>query len=372
MRIVTRLVLVVLLVVSVASCTQVPEQSSEQPVSSVPPTPTPTPTPTEPPVVKVADPWYPSDFQNGIQIYWHYVASDYDVKDKIAKLLDYAVSLGANSVGITFPIYTDGVTPTYVYTDADTPSVEQMALILDAAKKRDLRVLLRPLIYEANIVAESANDWRGSIRVADVDQWFASYSEVLLRYVPVADEYDVDEFVAGTELVSMQQYTANWQQLIQQLQAAGFTQQITYSANWSTPLNPAFQANGVDAYPAVELGDDASVEQLAGAIAGWMTGTFPPEVRAHLTVQEAGIPAISGMYAHPWYWGVGDYTLDYTIQANWFSAMCQATHAAGLQGIYYWALDTNIDFANHDPATDYSASFYNRPAADSIRQCFTT
>ncbi|MFZ3009949.1 MAG: hypothetical protein WA030_02940 [Candidatus Microsaccharimonas sp.] len=367
MRIIATSLVALLLGTGVAACTSQPEEYVESHQERYYPN-----REDWPPPPRVADPWKPGDFQNGIQIYWHYNASDEDIQDKIDNMLDYVVRRHANSVAITFPIYTDGVTPTTVYTDAETPTPAQLSIILAEAKNRNLRVLVRPLIYEMNIVEESPGDWRGSIDVADPSQWFDSYINVLQQYVPVAVQYDVDEFVAGTELVSLQSMTDQWQRVIETIRAAGFAGEVSYSTNWADEENVVFSDIGVDAYPGFELGDDASVDQLTAAISGWFQSRYSADELSRLTIQEAGIPAISGMYLHPWWWGGNDQPLNVDIQAKWFTAMCNAAHNVGVEGIYYWNLDTNIDFNNEafDPMTGYSASFYGRPAEDNIRECF--
>ena len=375
-RIAIRLLIMLSLLLAAACSAPQPKPDPEQEPHVSVPDPTPsvqaTPVVTTPPVARVIDPWRPGEFQKGIQVYWHYPASEHDTKDKAKKLLDYAVSLKANAIGITFPIYTDGATPTRVYVDADTPTPEQLGLVIAAAKERGLRVMVRPSIYEANITAENPNAWRGSIYIADVDQWFASYQEVLLRYVPVLIQYGVEEYTLGTELNTLQPFASHWQQLMTAVQSKGYGGTLSYAANWSGGINSAFAALGVDAYPSVRLGDDATVPELSEAMLGWMLETYPADVRARLTVQEVGIPALDGMYPHPWHWGVDTArAFNFAAQAKWFAAMYDAAKRAGLQGIYYWSLDTNLDVLTADPATDYSGSFYGRPAAESIRSAFS-
>jgi len=99
--------------------------------------------------------------QLGVQIFWHDVNDAWSVQNNAGRLLDYTVSLGANSVGISFPIYTDGVRPTRVYTkDGTTPTPESLQALVKAAKARGLRVLIRPLLDEKNI-ATTPGAWRG-------------------------------------------------------------------------------------------------------------------------------------------------------------------------------------------------------------------
>ena len=89
-----------------------------------------------PPVPRVVSPWRPGRFQTGIQLYWHTSGTVSQMGQDAARSLNYIVSLGANSVGITFPIYTDGVEPTRAYAGDATPSRESISIVLAAAKAR--------------------------------------------------------------------------------------------------------------------------------------------------------------------------------------------------------------------------------------------
>ncbi|MCU1617970.1 MAG: hypothetical protein JWO98_5510 [Frankiales bacterium] len=367
MRVLIKTLLCLCIVLMLASCTSVVTHTSVSTPTAAR-TIAPPPTPAPPVIKQVAHKWESGTFQNGIQLYWHFPGTDADVIAKADSTLDYIVSLGANSVAISFPIYTDGIRPTRVYANKDTPSPAQLGLVLAAAKARGLRITVRPIINEANIVAQDPNGWRGNIKPRSVTGWFASYDQFMQQYALVMQQYGVQEFVAGTELVSLRGYTAEWKQLIQRL-AGVYVGTISYAANWDEGQNPAFQTQGVDAYPAINLPDSASVDRLTAALTGWIEKT-PPDVRARLTLQEVGIPAHSGVYIHPWYWGTNKAPLNFTVQANWYTAMCRAAHAASVNGIYYWTVDTNVDLKNVNPYTEYSGGFVNRPAQQSIESCF--
>jgi hypothetical protein len=55
--------------------------------------------------------------QLGIDVYWHTPGSASSVRAAAAPILNYVVSLHANSVALAFPVFTDGDHPTHVYTD---------------------------------------------------------------------------------------------------------------------------------------------------------------------------------------------------------------------------------------------------------------
>jgi len=102
--------------------------------------------------------------QLGVQVYWHTSGSAEDVRTAADRVLNYIVGLGANSVGLTFPIYTDGVHPTRVYTvSGSTPDPASLGIVITEAAARGLRITLRPLIDEANI-KDAQGDWRGTIQ----------------------------------------------------------------------------------------------------------------------------------------------------------------------------------------------------------------
>lgn len=370
---------VIFLTLACGACTSTPSQGISSP-SSIPtatatsqqaPLPTPRPKSVSIPVLKPSHIWRSGEFQDGIQLYWHSEGSAQAITARADQLLNYIVSVGANSVGITFPIYTDGAYPTHVYAGSDTPTPAQLALVVAAAKQRDLRVMLRPTIDEVNIAASESGAWRGSIQPQDVDVWFASYDKLLLSYAAVATQYKVDEFVAGVELFSLQGYTSEWQSLQRRIRATGYNGELSYSINWDDPDDVPFTTLGLDAYPAIDLSDTATVQQLSVALANWLEERSS-STRSHLTIQEAGIPALSGMYPHPWLWGTTAGQQSFAIQANWFSAMCSAVKTAQVQGLYYWSIDSDTDLSSVNPRTEYSGAFIGRPAAASIKRCFSS
>ena len=321
-----------------------------------------------PPVPRVVSLWQPGQFQTGIQLYWHTSGTTSQMEQDAVRCLNYIVSLGANSVGITFPLYTDGVEPTHVYAGDATPSMESLSIVLAAAKARGLRVMLRPEIDEGNIAAAGNGAWRGTIQPSNTATWFASYDQHLVGYARLAQKYAVNELVAGTELFSLQTYTSQWEQLKSEIRAAGYEGIISYAINWNNWSYVPFSSLGLDAYPSINLGDNATVAQLSALLEQWLDERLP-SVRTRLTIQEAGIPALSGMYVHPWLWGTVGGTVNLSVQAHWFSAVCQAAKAAHVQGLYYWMLDGYADPAQPGPDETMS-SWLGRPAEQSIRSCF--
>jgi hypothetical protein len=301
--------------------------------------------------------------QRGIQVYLHAVPG---AEDNIDAILDYVVELGANSVAVTFPLYTDGPYPSRVYADVETPSPGRVADVVTRAHDRGLRVTIRPLIDEANI-ATTRGKWRGSIEPVDVGAWFDSYGAAIRPYL----QTEADEFVLAAELNSLQDETERWS-VLEQAARSVFPGVISYTFNWDgfdQEHLPMLSSYGIDLYPVSDLGDHATVEELA-AVMLFALGQQPESVRRSLVIHEVGIPALSGVYRLPYHWGTEGGPILEEVQAKWFTAACRAAEEAGVDGLYFWMLDSNIDPLRAAPADQPPKSFIGRLAEASIRDCF--
>jgi hypothetical protein len=324
-------------------------------------------TPPPPPQVPAAARQLSTDL--GVDLYWHTVGSPAAVDASADRLLDYVVGLGANSVAIVFPFFTDGMHPTRVYgTPENTPTPAVLGRVIAAAKARGLRVMVRPLLDEANLV--TSGGWRGNIDPPSVDAWFAGYRAFLAPYFEAAEAQHADQFVVGTELDAFIDSSAQWRQVVADGQAV-FTGQISYASNWESwarahvpsPISDV----GVDAYPPVHLSDSATVDQLSAAWTSWLRNRSS-QVLSRTVIQELGIPAQGGAYQKPNAWGSATAAIKPQIQANWFAAACQSARTLHMRGLYFWMLDSNADPSD---ASKYpSGSFIGR-GDSAIRTCFS-
>jgi hypothetical protein len=330
-----------------------------------------TPAPSAPPVAKVSPTAHTVTQQLGVQLYWHTSGTADQVDSAAAKTLDYIVGLGANSVALAFPIYTNGVHPTEVYgVSGSTPSPATLDLVIKAAQARGLRVMLRPLIDETNIV-DSAGDWRGTIDPPSVSRWFASYRQFLTPYLQLAQQDSVNYFDIGVELDSLVSDGSRWTSLDDY--AAGiYHGEIDYADNWSDwqlgeSYAPAAHI-GLDAYPDLDLPDDASVSDLTNAWEDWLEHRSD-SVLEDTVLQEIGIAASSGAYYHPAAFAKAGPDIIDSIQINWFTAACDAARSLDMPGIYFWDVDSNADPAQG--ATASAGSFIGR-GDQAIKTCFAS
>jgi hypothetical protein len=247
-----------------------------------------------------------------------------------------------------------------------------MAHIIKASHARGLRVMVRPLLDEENLRTD-AGGWRGTIAPPNLDAWFSSYEKTLLPFVKAARTARADEFVLATELTSLESERARWKALAAHA-GKTFPGTLSYTFNFDSKAPPAVPPNGslgLDLYFAVDLGPDATVDQLTKALSRHLLSK-PKELRKVMVAQEVGIPAVDGAYQKPWLWGTPKSKgTNPAIQVNWFTAACRAVKQTGLQGLYFWMIDSSTDPSDVSPTTEGTAGFIGRPGEKAIERCFT-
>ncbi|MEJ3750195.1 hypothetical protein WEI85_43915 [Actinomycetes bacterium KLBMP 9797] len=338
-----------------------------------------TPSPSSSParaVAKVRQPWQPGARQHGIAIYWENNPNDSDqiVRAKAEKILDHVVALGANAVSLSFPFQMDSATASEVRADADfTPPPRRVAIVLDEANRRALRVAVRPMLHERNLTAADPDMWRGAIRPADRQRWFASYRDMLVGYGKVAAAAKAATFVVGTELTSLEGNTSGWRTVADGLRAV-YDGELDYSANHDR-LRKAGPAPGVtrsvDAYPPVEVGDSASVARLATGWNAWLDKNRGTGELRDLVLAEVAISARAGAYQEPWSPYREGKKIRPEIQQRWFDTACRVMAERNLAGIYFWMINLDAD-PSAEPSDDSPMDWLGRPAEKTIKNCFTT
>jgi hypothetical protein len=325
----------------------------------------------------VAQPWHPGMRELGIQVYW--TANKVDNNDaliraKADRIINYAISLNANSIAVTFPFFTYGLNSDTLYDSQETPSPAYIGIFLQEAAKSHLRVTLRPILNENALVAQNPIAWRGIISPADRTAWFLSYRRLLLPFARVAQSGGAATFVVGTELDSLEG-DPNWAPLITAIRSV-YHGQLLYDENFNEfaahnttlPLS----AFGVDAYPRFKLPDSTSVAGLTSAWDNWL-GTHTAAVRHRAILSEVGIDAVSNSYDDPGAWLTTTTSpINVRVQTRWYEAVCRAVTTEHIGGVYWWEVSFDADPAHPAPFLSDRLTFLGRPAQQVIRNCFAS
>lgn len=229
---------------------------------------------------------------------------------------------------------------------------------LKAARDAGLQTVLKPHVDVLD------GSFRGLIRPADNDAWFASYTRMVVHYATLAQAAGVTTFVVGDELTGVQGDRERWAAVIAAVRAV-FKGRLTYAANWdpgfqAVPFWDLLDAVGIDEYrPLATPTDTPTVAQL---LAAWAPLVADLKAAHDTTgkpvlLTEIGYPARRGATASPATEDTGA-AADPQAQARAYEAAYRALRGLPfLAGIYWWELaadarshDTFGDTAGYGPA----------------------
>ena len=326
----------------------------------------------------VPHPWKTGQPQLGVDVYWSANPSERTAvtNAKIVATVDDVVGLHANWISISFPFATGGPDSDELSAEPSmTPSLSRLGTLVTAAKAAGLRVVLRPLLNETNLIAQNANDWRGSIDPASVSDWFDSYTAFLTPYAQLAQRDHVDAFNLSTELSSMEDYTSRWKTLSADL-ASRYSGELVTSFNYNRiPADTTRIPDaglGVDAYfPIADAPADASVAKLVSGWNHWLN-EYSTGPLSDLTFSEVGIVPQDGAYQAPYVWEAAG-AVDPRIQVTWDTAACQVARTRHAAGIFWWYLDLeNVNVPSRTTSAGDPMDILSGQSMNVIRNCFET
>jgi len=301
----------------------------------------------------------------------------YETEEELAwktdELLDRLERIGVSAVNLTWLIYTDGVTGTRVYHGPRSPSLSAIRTVAVRATERGFMVGFRPIIDEGNIdIRNNGMEWRGTLRPSSLSRWFANYRELVVQYAVLAEQLDVDYFVVGTELNSLERRTAHWEEVIGAVREV-YSGQIAYARNHDHYEHHfpwrLLDFMGVDAFYRLGGPREVSVDELtrlwqphvAEALA------FAAQYELPLVLTELGTTAQEGSHRTPWVWNHRT-PLSLEAQRRFYQAACRAwSHQ--VDGIYWWYVHVN-PWMVVEPLQDYSFVPLGKPAEEEILACF--
>lgn len=300
----------------------------------------------------------PSRYQFGIDLdfYWH---ADQNVSSLVTAEADYARSLHANSILISFPFYTNGRTAT---AGAATPPLTALEEAVAAVRSAGLTVGVRPLLNESNLPHS-----RPKFVPDNVTSWLASYQALIVPYARAAQQAGAARFYTGVELSEFAHAPA-WKQVTQAVRAV-FKGQLYFAANWTDSADTAQLAGSGG--PGVSVAADAYPDMSVAVSAFDAAWAARADVLPSGTVlSEVGIAALPGAQNRPYEATPKDVPLDPQLQAAWFTAACDAVQADDLGGIYFWSVYVGQPL-NVPPDQQTPTQFTDSPGATSIQDCFT-
>jgi hypothetical protein len=270
-----------------------------------------------------------------------------DVSFDYGPLLGEIAALGATHVSLIVPLYQDdaGSTALRLHTRL-SPSLPATAEAIRAARRAGLDVMLFPIVRLA--APRTPNEWRGTLAPADVDAWFASYTEMLGDLAALATMTGVNRLAVGSELSSLDGDLPRWKAVVERMRAL-FAGTLVYSANWDhyrdVKLFDLVDEAGVVGY--FRLREPGAPGEVEALVKRWQElatelGAWGAARRQPFLFTEVGYRSRAGATASPWDEGPGG-VADLEEQRRGFEAFRRAwtgpaPGAPGLKfaGAYVW------------------------------------
>jgi hypothetical protein len=275
-------------------------------------------------------------------------------------------TLHASAVDFVWNMYVPGDHANSVVTNKTTLTAANIGILTRIAQQDGLLVEYRPLLF----VQVSGNTWEGLVKPSDPAEWFDSYYAQNLPYLRMAQKYNINEYVIGTEMNHLTP-AKQWASFLARC-AEVFKGEISYAQNeylYFPPVTelPPTALTGVDMYEPLRLLPSAPLSEVVAAYEKFFAA-MPASLLRRTAIQETGIEARAGAYGNPPNLRLAG-TLDEAIQYNWFTAGCEAVKRFHLRGIFFWKVDLS-DYPLTSPASSLS-TWEGKEGAVAISKCMS-
>ena len=300
-----------------------------------------------------------------------------DWMDRYKKSIDEIAALGFDTVSLVIDTRMENGSTTLVWLDMrKTPTPEKLADLIQHAKSKKLRVILMPIVL---LDKPEGNEWRGTIKPPDWEEWFNSYREMLLHFAWIAEQNKVDVLSVGSELVSAEKERGEWKKTINAVREV-FNGQLTYSANWdhykSIPFWNDLDLIGMNSYWALDedppgsrnhMKEKVTVEKV---VENWQyiqedLLAFQKQMNKPILFLEVGWCSMSNAAHEPWdYTRTDDFDQNKELQRKLYEGFFKAWYnKPGLGGFMCWEW-TPGDVADDDKG--YTPE--DKPAQDVLKE----
>lgn len=260
--------------------------------------------------------------------------------DKYKESLDKVAAIGFDTVLFVVDARQENGSSNRIYVDMRmTPTYPQLGELIKHAKGLKLRVILMPIVL---LDLPQGNEWRGTIKPLDWEEWFNSYREMIAHYANISEVNKVDVLVVGSELVSTQDKITQWTRVIDTARRY-YKGQLTYSANWDNYMHVPFWNQldliGMNSYWTLGRDKNAKLDEIQN---NWRriqkdVLAFTRKQNKPLLFLEVGWCSLENAAHEPWDYTRTDLKVDFDLQKRLYEGFFTTWYGnPNLGGFMVW------------------------------------
>ncbi len=285
---------------------------------------------------------------------------------RLQRMVDEVAELGASHLQVVVQWEQQTVESTRIEPYRWGTDDAEVSRLVRYAQRKGLTVLVFPIV---RLVEQGPGRWRGKLRPASPDAWWASYRRFVLHYARLAADAGAGMLSVGSELGSMEGDEERWRDLVAAARAV-FPGELTYSANWDHYPHVGFwdalDYVGLNAYHPITHADRPDGQELEAA---WRLVRDKLLVwaalrRRPLLFTEVGYPSRPDGARRPYLHGA-DGAVDLAAQRDAYRAFCRAwSDERAVAGAFFWI------WSGEGGSGDNRYTPRGKPAAEVLRRWF--
>lgn len=297
---------------------------------------------------------------------------DYDYREELERI----AGTGATCVSLQ-AIYRmeTGTSDEIVRHPTSSPTERALRRTFRQARDLQLRVMFFPTINLRD-EAENAKWWRGNIRPAHWDLWWADYTAFNVHLAALAQEEGVEWYSVGTEMASTHPFPDRWRALVAEVRKV-YKGKITYSVNFdshdSFTFGDCLDVIGMNTYDPIDKFEEYPRPDAIRDAWWWIVNkarTLQARFEKPVMITEVGYPSVAHAHVGPWDFRT-DKPRDLALQDLLVGgALKVLRNWSDGEAVFYYLYGENINVKPVGGPEDRTYAIWGKPVEKTLRDYF--
>mmetsp|Transcript_14313 Transcript_14313/g.33433 ORF Transcript_14313/g.33433 Transcript_14313/m.33433 type:complete len:350 (-) Transcript_14313:119-1168(-) len=319
--------------------------------------------------------------QNGINfLSGQWSPAPYDSPEAETSLTILRNTTETNYLSLSFAWFQPSVdVPGPIYRGPKTPTDQAIRTVVARARSLGMKAMLRPLVDPDWRNKGTHGTWRGQIgrnfTSAQWAVWFSSYRDMLLHYVQLGVDLQLEQLCIGGELIAASHQEDGWRKLVSEVRTLTHAR-LMYAANHGNELDvkwfDAVDVIGIDAYyplaPSILTPTIDDLKQAWLPIV-WSLGNLSKTTQRPIVFAEVGYCSANETNVDPAHCYETSQVDNPEAQVVAYEALFESFYPQDwFLGVYWWSWGAD---PTEGGSQDRSFTPKGKPASDVMKKWYT-